>query len=304
MHALLRRVRATTSWSLLSYLITFEEARSNPVFVRETARRPIWQGAVVRLRRATGALLALSGAGCYVTVILIFYLRNLLVLLIPVLVLWTMLLVLTLAPIIAQERAQRTWETLRTTPVPVDYLVLGKASGALWWLRDLIRLLGGAVVLASLGVGLVSMVLSSSESNSNPYGIPAILLCMGALLLPVVTAGLFIMDRAQQFLLIILAGVSVSAASHSARGAILTTSGVVFTVWLLDLAFPALVLASQGSGSLVSSFLALGTLGPVVGYVSTFSLTEALGISVLTLLLRELAVYGLWRWTVRSAADL
>jgi hypothetical protein len=241
---------------------------------------------------------------CYVLTLAVFYASSLLILLAPVVVLWTLLVGLTLAPIIVSEREQHTWDTLRTTPLSVETILLGKMSGALWWLRDLMRLLGVGLVIGALGVGLASLTLSSSTTNAHSEQWPTHILCALAAFLPPLIAVIFVFDRVQQFVLMVTATLAISSSTQSSRAALTASGAVTLAIWLADVGAGGVLLAQRSgavSGSLGADLLALATLGPAVGYLVKLAPgTVALYVAG-TLLVREIAVRGLWRWTVRAA---
>ncbi|MBI5957705.1 MAG: hypothetical protein HY866_03150 [Chloroflexi bacterium] len=249
-----------------------------------------------------------GGVGCYLSTILVFYVHNLLVLLVPVLAFWFLLLGLTLAPVVVEERERQTWDVLRTTPLTTEAILLGKASGALWWMSDLVHLMIGLLILISMGIGLISLVITPTTTAGYPTGIPDQLLCAATVIVPPVAALFFIMDRAQQFCLAAAASLAASASSRSVRAALASACGAAMVVWIVDVALALLavvllqperfIFASKGD------WLALLTLGPMVSYLASFSLLKTTVCLLATLLLREFAVRALWRWTMHAACEL
>lgn len=291
-----------TSWEILRHLVLLgADAYTNPIFQRELTRPPIWQTAAVWMSRATGVMLVVSGLTCYVSVLMVFYLKNLLILLIPALAMWALLLAITLAPTVAQERDQRTWDVLRATPFALADLLLSKASGALWWLRPVLRLLVGMMVLVAAGIGLVSLLMSSAGLNDNPLDLPPTVMCLGTLVAPATVAALFVADRMQFFVLSVLATLAASASTGNVRSAMSSALTVLFAVWLSDIAVAALLIRFRFDTGLGWDMLSVSALGPIAGYLGRLTLNQLVLAGAATLVLREGLVVALWRWTLRAA---
>ena len=292
-----------SSWQLLRRLIGFWQAIDNPVFLRETARPPVWHGIAAWMERSTGITLALGGLACYLSTLLIFYLNSLLVILTGLLLIWTLLISLTLAPSVVQERQHQTWDTLRTVPLSLETILLGKAGGALWWLRNPIRIMSGILLVVAIGIGMVSLVVIPNDTPVRPDESRPPLLCALALLAPLTSAALFVFDRAQQFVLTVLAALAVSVSSSNVRSALSGAIVAALITWLVDVGVASVLLALQPNAP-VPPLLMLATFGPVVGYMAELPLTTMLGFVGVTLLTREIAVRGLWYWTVRTAGAM
>ncbi|MBN2302905.1 MAG: hypothetical protein JXQ72_00420 [Anaerolineae bacterium] len=296
-----------SSWKLLRALTSFWTLIDDPVFARETAHPPVWYAVVARLSHATGLMLAVGGLGCYLTVLITFYFNSFLVILLPFLVLWIVLVASTLGAVVVQERERRTWETLRTVPLDVERLILGKAGGALWWLRDLIRVMGGILMLVAIGIGLVSLVLIPNTAESQVDWLPSTLLCGIVLVLPLVSAAVYIADRAQQFVLMAMASLAISAQSSSVRVAMSWAVVAAFCVWLVDIGMAIIVLAVLPREDVFvrdTNLIALALLGPVVSYLSALSLPLASLTIGGTLAVREGLIRLVWRLTVRAAREV
>jgi len=292
-----------SSWKLLSNLVVFWNAVENPIFLRATRHSPVWYDLYARIVNASGFVLVAGGMGCYLATVTVFYFSSLLVLLVPIMLVWTLLVGVALAPVVVGERERRTWETLLTTPLPVETIVLGRASGALWWLRDAIRLMIGLMGLGMIVIGLIGLILIAG-SNADPGTLPSWLLCGATLLIPVLVAILFVADRAQYFVLMVVASLAASAAARSNRAALSAASTAAFGVWLLDAGVAALALVLLPGHAFVGAggdTLALATLGPFVGYMSALSLPTLAFFAALTFGIREVLVRALWRWTLRRA---
>jgi hypothetical protein len=236
----------------------------------------------------------------------VFFLNNILVLLTPLWLLWTLVVGLTLAPVVVEERERKTWETLRMTPFDTETIVLGKAGGALWWLRDIIHLMSGMLLLVAVGIGLVSLMIAPGLIGDTQHDVVGGALCLLALVLPAVGAAVFVFDRAQQFVLIAVAALAAGSSTATVRMAMAWSSVATLLIWLADTALGLTVLALNArlASSGVTDLLLIATLGPMVGYLSTLSVFHvALSIGG-TLLLREVAVRILWWLTLRLSTDL
>jgi hypothetical protein len=290
------------SFKLLRHLVIFWNAIENPLFIRETNHPPVWYRLYVRMARTSGLSLVLGGLLCYVSIVLVFLMNNILILVVPVLMFWMVLTSLTLAPVVVGERERRTWETLRTTPLDVETILVGKAGGALWWQRDMLRVMIGLLLLFAAGVGLVSLILVPTSDET--AGLSSTLLCGAALVIPLIISLAFIADRVQQFALTV---VSVLAASASARDGRMALSGAVVVsllLWLVDIGIAGLLLAIQPDRATLAAetnWMVLATLGPVAGYLAELPLGKLALYVGGTLIAREIMVRLIWRRTIRRA---
>jgi len=292
-----------SSWKLLRGLLAFWSVVENPVFWRETFRPPMWHHLMQRMAQASGLLLILAGLACYLTVLLAL-LVDLLAVIMAVLVLWVLLLGLSVSPVIVRERERQTWETLRTTPLSTETIILGATAGALWWMRGPLRVMMIVVLLVSSVVGLGSFVLAPKTTNTDPGTIPGYVLCAMTLGLPLLMALFFLADRAQQFVVMILAALSASSSAHSVRTAVPAGMVAMLIVWALDVALAGLLLAGHEFGfrDVSQRVMALAIFGPTVAYLSEFSPERTVLYITLTLAIREVVVHGLWWRVVRAAA--
>ena len=115
---------------------------------------------------------------------------------------------------------------------------------------------------------------------------------------------LYLADRAQQFAVMALAALGVSATARGSRSALPSGVAAAFLIWLIDLSLAALVVTfgpPGGVGSAGIRSMALIALGPLGAYLLEWSLTRALLAALLTLLAREAAAQALWRATLRAA---
>ena len=294
------------SLRLLRQITGLWTSGDNPVFRRALAHPPSWYRLAGSLGRATGLLLPLAGLACFFNTLLIFYSRSLLLVLALPLLSWALMVGFTLAPTVVEERQDHTWDTLRLTPLTLETIVIGKTSGALWWLRSWVRLLGVLVFLIAISLSLSSLILTPTTIAAAINDLGVHLVCGLLLLMPVLIAVFYILDRAQQFVLMVASALIASAATRSLRTALPAGGTATFLAWLLAAALGLLVLFLLGgspAGTSPDYLLPLLTLGPVVVYLAALPLTTAMAAVVLTLLTRELVVLGLWRVTLRATQD-
>jgi hypothetical protein len=292
------------SLELLRQLTVFWNAIENPLFVRETNHPPVWYRVYTRLARATGLSLVLGGLMCYLSIVLVFLLNNVLILVIPMLMFWMVLTSLTLAPVVVGERERHTWETLRTTPLNIESILLGKAGGALWWQRDVLRFMIGLLLLFAVGLGLVSLILVPTLGD--PEGVSSTLLCGSALVIPFFISLAFVADRAQQFALTVTGVLAISASVRSRRNALAEAVVVSLLLWLVDIGVAGVLLAIQPNRATLTAetnWTVLATLGPVAEYLSELPLGKVALYVAGTLVVREILVHILWRWTVYNAQE-
>lgn len=290
------------SWTLFRRLTNYWAAIENPLFAREIQRVPLWQRYAARAAQSSGLSVTLIGMLCYLSMLVAFYAETVLVLFAPLVVVWVLLLSLTMAPVVVREREQQTWHTLRTTPMEIDNIILGKAAGALWWLRHLMRGLMGLSLIGAIGVGIGSLIFISFEDEALS-GLPISLICGLTLALPLVSSALFLIDRGQQMILAALCALAVSAQSRTIR---LAAPLAVFTALLatfLDAAIGLLVITQleQLTTPLHEIGLLLLLFGPAVIYLAELPFWIALGVALLTLLSREGLIWVAWRLTLRAA---
>lgn len=290
------------SWKLFRRLTNYWAAIDNPVFARETQRAPLWQHVASRMAQSSGLLVVLTGVLCYLSTVIAYYAQTLLVLFVPLIILWTLLLSLTMAPVVVREREEQTWQTLRTTPMELDSIMLGKAAGALWWLRHLMRALIGLTLIGAIAVGIGSLVFVSFEDEMLST-LPVPLICGLTVALPMVSSTLFLVDRAQQMMLAALCGLAISAQSRTVRLAAPLAVTIALLVTALDMAVGLLVLTQleQITTPLHELGLLLLLFGPAVVYLAELPFWVAVGVALLTLLAREGAIWLGWQWTLRAA---
>lgn len=291
-----------SSWQIFRRLTDYWGAIENPVFAREIQRVPLWQRYVSRAAQSSGLTVTLGGLLCYLSVLIAYYAQTILVLFVPLALGWTLLISLTLAPIVVREREENTWHTLRTTPLEIDAIVLGKAAGALWWLRYLLRGVMGLTVLGAIGVGVGSLIFVSFESAPLSR-LPALMVCGLTLALPLTSSALFLIDRGQQMVLAALTALVVSARSRTVRLAAPMAVITALAATLLDAGLGLLVLTQLGqlTAPLHETGLLLILFGPTVMYLAELPLWMALLAALSTMLLREALVWIGWRWLLSAA---
>jgi hypothetical protein len=304
------------SWKLFLYLTPFwEPTLDNVIFERETSRPPIWRGAAGWIPRVASALVLLvvvmNLAASKLNNPVIFCLNNTtcllfpLVLVTPSLLLWALPLGLTLAPTIVRERELHTWDTLLLTPLDINLILLSKAGGAMWWLRDMMYTMRVVLLVTSWVVGVMSLVLL--ESSAPLPDLSSATVCGMAIVLMLVSAGLFLLDRAQQFVLMVVAALAASTSASTTRMALPGASVAALGAWLFDVSL-ALLVASILPGPAVRFMefraIVLAVVGPLGVYLTELSFVQAALAIAGTFTLREIAVRALWRWTVRAARSV
>ncbi len=295
-----------TSWFLFRYFNVLAESPvdRHPLFTRALDSPPAWYAVVRRITAKISPLLIaatllwlfipLAGSS------IILYICGP-VLLVPSLALWALPLGLALGPALAHERERRTWELLRLTPNDTATIVLIKARGALWWLRETLFVLRLVLVAASfpVGAGLMYAVTHTPDPRIGPPLCLATELIVGA-----ICALLYLFDRAQQLTLMILAALAASAFSRSTRTAISGAVAAASAAWVADILL-AIVLSAPAAalwGRIGSPNIpALIVLGPLVSFVIELAVRGALVAFVMTLTLREIAIWILWRGILRAA---
>jgi hypothetical protein len=208
-----------------------------------------------------------------------------------------------LGPIVVEERAKGRWDVLLATPDGVESVLLGKVGGALWWIRYLIIALAALLALLAAGVGFVSLVLIPTNLTDVDQ-LPIFFLCGAAVALPIASGIVFVIDRTQQYLLMVVAATAASASARSMRAAFATSAAAVFVVWIAEFVLAGTLLALQAGATRLSDvtyMLALAALGPMAGYIVDMNLAQAVLYTAGTLLLREVLIDTLWRWSLRKA---
>ncbi len=292
-----------SSWKLFVHALAFWDAFENPVFLRDINRQPIWYGLARRFAAFPGLTLGLVGALSLAWALISLYLGTLWVWLLLALLLLAFITSAALGPIVVEERTKRRWDVLLATPVGVESVLLGKVGGALWWIRYLIIGMGALLALLAAGIGFISLVLIPTGLTTLE-DLPVFLLCGAALTLPIASAVVFVIDRIQQYLLMVVAALTASASATSMRAAFATSAAAVLFVWVAEFTLAGILLALQVGATKLSDItymLALAVLGPMVGYIIDMDLLHAVLYAAGTLLLREILIDTLWRWSLRKA---
>lgn len=291
------------SWKLFAQTMLGNELYRNPVYLRELKHVPIWY----RLARNV-TLPDMFQTGIGVTVVLVWgiavlFVGNLLFFFVPPLILLMFMTALTVGPLIVEERVKYSWETLLMIPVGLDVVLIGKIAGALWWTRHLISIVIALVFMTSAGVGFISLVLI-------PVGLPIaanfqqIFLCGSLILLPLLSCTIFILDRVQQYMLIVASALSAGTLSSSVRGAFTSASVAAILVWMLEVLVAGTLLALRPGAALMLSkarLLLLMTTGPTVSFVIDLPIDVAALYLVIIWCMREISFRVLWRVSMRSA---
>jgi len=301
------------SWHLFIHITPFwASGGANPIIAREARRESRWVPVTRTLARRTPTLLI--GLGVLAGLVALraplplatrLLTAGLVVISLAIssLVTWTVPLGLVLGPLIVRERENHTWETLRTTPFPTEQIILGKARGALWRLRYGFYAGRALLVAASLVVAIFSLSTIPHTSTPNIATRSGYEACGLGLIVMAAGAGLYLIDRAQQFTLMAISALGMSASTRSMRVAVPAAYAIIFTAWLIDASIPILILALQPVQytSLLGRVITVALFGPIPAYFSDLTLGGALVASGATLLCREVAIAFAWRITIREA---
>jgi hypothetical protein len=304
------------SWQLFKHLIPFRESEVEftPVFLRERQRSFRWWTVTlppraVRISLPAAVLVVVVYVLALVMVpmsLVTYCLTGLVVwplIALPSLGLWALPLGLTLAPVVVRERIAGTWHTLRLTPLDTETILLSKARAALVRIKPWLIIFRAVLIGVSLVAAMVSLNLIEYITHSYP-SLPVLNACGVGTLVMVITALVFLIDRAQQFVLMAVAALAVSASSGSERLTLPGANAAALLVWMADLGVSIVVFSLHPGGvaiSLRGSLPLLVMLGPVAGYAGYLPPGWAVLSVIMTLIIRELAVRLLWRWTVNAA---
>jgi hypothetical protein len=288
------------TWMLFVYVFLGWGVSDNAIFIRDASRDPIWRNVVRRIARFRTAWLLI---GLFLGIISILYVNNVLFFFVPPLVIFALALALTLGPVVVEERTKLSWEPLLTVPYDMRAILLGKASGALWHIRSLTYAMGILLMCVSAGVGTSGLMLIP-VGITRTSGWYEIGLCGVLFIMPVLCSLLFILDRMQQYALMAVAALASGTAAPSIRVALSNAIAVVLLIWLVEIAATEAFLTLEQGGAWqlnYTSILSVAALGPIVSCISQMDLSHAALFIVGTLLLREVLIGGLWRWTLHSA---
>ncbi|MBN1200340.1 MAG: hypothetical protein JXJ20_00660 [Anaerolineae bacterium] len=298
-----------TSWKLFRRVFAHQSRALTPVFMRDITPLPDEPKPLLRTERQKWAVIIGSGLAyvffCGIAApvlgLLASILMPLMMLSVPLLLplLFPLWIALTLAPSIVEERERRTWDLLRVTPLGTDTILLSKAAAALWRRGQMVSLTRAFLTVVA-GVIAMGVVYAASLPESALGDLPREIVLVAA----VVAGGVFVLDRVQQYMLMLVATLVVSTASTSARAARLSAGVVIVVLWLVDMGVAWLVLVTRPGYDATYTWLRLLTLpilGPTVPYLIEMPLLTALAAIAVTLAVREIAVYGLWLWALYAA---
>lgn len=235
-----------------------------------------------------------------------------LLLLLPSLLLWALPLGLTLAPLVAREREGRTWEVLRAAPYTTEEILLAKTQGALVGLRNGLHRVWHVQlqVLAALLAGGGAMLLLTGDLLPSQDGTSSggqNVLCLAALALVALTGAAYVLDRTQQFVLMTVTALAVSAATRSVRTASTATLAAVFGMWGADMLVGTGLLLALPHGEVADagfSLVVMALLGPLPAYLlelPPFMIATAV---TFTLIVRGFLARRLWALAVQYATYL
>jgi ABC-type Na+ efflux pump permease subunit len=287
------------TWKLFIHVLLARNTYDNSIFIRDASHDPIWRGSLRHLDRVPGFRNSLIIISIVIWLISLIYVNNLLFVLVPILMFFFLSTGLSLGPVVVEEREKQSWEVLLSIPADVETILLGKIGGALQRMHSLMLGMTVTLFFVSLGVGILSLILiplKNSWSELNLCGATLILMGLGS--------AIFIVDRLQQYLLIITAAVAAGTSTSSSRTAVLTSSVSVLLVWMIEiLTSGAFVVIGQKQivDITLGQVLLWATLGPTVSYIVTFDLKWVLAYTLVTLIVREILISGLWRWAVYKA---
>lgn len=290
------------SWKLFTHVLVAWDAYNNPVFIREAEHPPVWHMFVQRLVLMPGFRTGMTGTGVFLWLVGTLYVNNLLFFLLPPLIVLIFTTSLTLGPLVATERVRRSWEPLLTIPIGIEMVLMGKVGGALWWIRHLLFFMAALMVAISSGVGFINLVLlPTGAARSSEWA--EFILCGGVLLLPIIGGAVFLIDRAQQYLLMVTAALTAGTLATSVRTALSNATTAVLLVWFFETALGIALSLQFGAGEIPNRtyMLALITLGPTVSYILEMNPVKTVGYTLITLVGRELLINLLWWLALRFA---
>jgi hypothetical protein len=310
------------SWSLFRDLNVLRDSwlEDLPVCLREVDYPPVWRrlnhplvGGIplvvfllvmiylIESGADAPAVICLNALACTLTPALI---------LAPSLVLWAVPLGMTLGPVVAREREHNSWDVLRVIPLDLEVLLLGKARGSLWWLRSalgnlrvvqalLAALVGLGVTVAVFNTGVVEALTGAAELKG-----PLFVLALGGIAYGVL---IFLVDRTQALLVMMMATLAVSASTRTARAATSWAMVSGLSLWMAEIALVMgvlTVLPGANARYTVGSLIVMVAMGPVPALLIRLPLAGALAGIALILLARELLLRILWRYTLYAAREL
>lgn len=286
------------SWQILRTLFNVRDAAESPLYYFERARPPRWWSTADHLLTDSPRLvLILSAVSCYLCSVLGQHIGPLVLLIALLPFAGVIFISLNIASVVAHEREHHTWDLLRTAPLPIETLLLSRAAGRLWWLRDSLRGFFGLLVVIALFLSCASTALLPDRPDE---------VCWGTLALAILSMVFILVDRIQQFVLIVVTALAAGSSSTSARMALTVSASSTFVIWLIDLMAAVLVI-SQAKIDLylfAEQVLLASLFGPVATYIISLPASQSLPYAALTLIVREILVYAFWRYTVWAACTI
>jgi hypothetical protein len=211
----------------------------------------------------------------------------------------------TLAPVIARERQDANWETLRTLPISLPDLILQKAGGALEWMQDRLLNMFSMLIPVALSTGVLGVIFSLRESGRGGNGLDTadwlLALTGGG-----VCAAVLYADRMQQFVLMTVAALGVSASTRALHDTLPRALIVTGLAWLMDVVVALALLLHQDrlTWPVGMHLLILVLIGPVVAYLIELPVQIALLYALITLVAREIVIAAGWHSTLVAARNL
>jgi len=289
-----------SSWTLLrNALLGWFVILDNPIYWREIDHHTSRGNLARWLSYLQNLSLPLAGLSCVVIGMTgVYYPFMLLLTLLVILGMWYAIICLLFAPVVAEERYQQTWELLIATSLPTETILLGKIQSICSRLRFSIIALGVVLLLAALALGL-------AYRDIMPFYANPVTQCGTSLATMSVIGGLFLADRWQHYVGMVVMAVASSARALSSRQAALNALVGVFGMWLVEILGTLLVIILWLPAEKIGQTLLIITvLGPAAAYLDTLPSLPALLLIVLTLLLREAVVRSLWARATRTARQL
>ena len=292
------------TFAILSQLWRYANTPRHPLVRFEIRHQSIWVGYAIMARRIygwtvrIGLLIIVVGTAMEVFFqARISFMLTLFMIMLPLtglallgglglaLILWQIPLSLAGSGMIVHERTAHTWDILLVTPLPRTDILLSKLSVGLSRLQTFITL---ATLLQSVPL----IVLLGQVSNQGKGA--------GALLLISVMSLLFIVDRAQQFTLSSLLGLTASVLADSWPVAIVGSVALGTVLWMLRTGVVFGMALSLGGVQMldVGQVLIIGL--PMVVIASPLPWVGFV-IFAVTLIIQERAVRTLFAWLVRRA---
>ncbi len=292
-----------TSWKLFVHVLLAQNSYDNAIFMREVEQIPVWHDWLQRLGRTAGLKTGLLLGSAILWTISVLYVNNLLFVLIPLLLSFTLATGLSLGPLVPAEREKQRWEILLSVPAGAEMILMGKMGGALWRMRHFMFIMTMLLIMVALGVGAISSLVLLPIERAKA-GWSELTLCGVMFLLMLLGSAVFIVDRVQQYLLIITAGIAGGTSATNSRTALLAAGGAALFAWFFEIGATGTIMLLQHKEAILlerGQILSWATLGPMVSYILRLDRGWAVVYIVVTLLVRELLIGSLWRWTLHHA---